>query len=473
MALLQCAFVVALVASDRLVAVDRLTVLSAAKQATTFLTDHVSTQGGYLWRYSADLSLKEGEGVVTSPTIWVQPPGTPLLGEAFIDLYQATGDQQFLQAAISAAKVLLHGQMRSGGWQDRIELEPIRREKWAYRQAPPSPKAKDQSSLDDNKTQSALHFLIRLDKTLEMQNAEIHEAVNYGLDCLLKKGQLPGGGFPQVWTDQPIERDAEILQQASFPDEWSRNYPGHNSYWNRYTLNDNLALDVVQVLLLANEVYGEKRYLDSVIQFADSLLRTQLPHPQPAWAQQYNDQVQPTWARKFEPPAVATSESFDVIRTLLLVNAHTGEKKYMDAASRALEYLKSCRLPDGRVARFYELQTNRPLYFDRTYQLTYDDSDVPTHYSFKLADRTDSLQQMLKRLRALEPHQRVPTFKQTSRPSPTKIDRIIEAMDGRGAWVTSVGLRYHPKTDSAESNRVIEMSVTARNLQQLAAYLKP
>ena len=40
-----------------------LDALDAAKRSVSFLTDRVSTQGGYLWRYSSDLSLREGEGV--------------------------------------------------------------------------------------------------------------------------------------------------------------------------------------------------------------------------------------------------------------------------------------------------------------------------------------------------------------------------------------------------------------------------
>src|SRR6056297_3638429 len=58
--------------------------LKVAKRATTFLTEKVSTEGGYLWAYSADLKHREGEGVVNTETVWVQPPGTPTIGTAFV-----------------------------------------------------------------------------------------------------------------------------------------------------------------------------------------------------------------------------------------------------------------------------------------------------------------------------------------------------------------------------------------------------
>ena len=41
----------------------------------------------------------------------------------------------------------------------------------------------------------------------------------------------------------------------------------------------------------------------------DFLLLAQMPEPQPAWCQQYHPDMHPVWARKFEPPAIACSES--------------------------------------------------------------------------------------------------------------------------------------------------------------------
>ncbi|MEM6364929.1 MAG: pectic acid lyase, partial [Planctomycetota bacterium] len=115
------------------IAQERDEAINVAKRAVQFLTEEVSTRGGYVWRYSSDLTLREGEGKITTETVWVQPPGTPAVGEAFLELHLATGDGQFLEAARKAGEILLKGQMRSGGWQAMIELEPTRRRRWAYR----------------------------------------------------------------------------------------------------------------------------------------------------------------------------------------------------------------------------------------------------------------------------------------------------------------------------------------------------
>ena len=437
--------------------------LAAAKKATTFLTDQISTEGGYLWRYSADLQLREGEGIVDTRTIWIQPPGTPTVGEAFLHLYEATGDKQFLDAARSAGEALRLGQMRSGGWQAMIEFEPERRKKWAYRTEKLRKKTKDQSSLDDDKTQSALRFAMKLDQALKFQDAAIHEMVTYGLNGLLNKGQMRNGAFPQVWTND--NRPLISMQPASYPDAWPRSYPGHQEYWYRPTLNDNLAPDVIRTLLLAETIYNDDRYRKAAIRLADFLLLAQMPEPQPAWAQQYSFDMQPMWARKFEPPAITGGESQGVLETLMDIYAATGNKKYLVPIPKALDYLKRSELPNGRLARFYELKSNRPLYFTKDYKLTYDDSDVPTHYSFSVSSRVDKLRRRYEKLLD-QTTRRGPKTTDPQAPNNETMRTIVQSLDERGAWVADGKLRYHKKRCS-----VIEIKTTVANLESLAAFL--
>ena len=448
--------------------------LAAAKSAVRFLTEEVSTEGGYLWRYSADLTLREGEGVVTTQTIWTQPPGTPTLGEAFLDLYAATRDPQFLDAARQVGKALRQGQMLSGGWQASIEFEPQRRAKWAYRTHAKQPRrAKDQSSLDDDKSQSSMRFVVRLDKALAFQDEAVHEMAVFALNGLVEHGQFANGGFPQVYSrtlQETLPNAIDPSAPASFPDSWSRKYEGHQNYWYRPTLNDNLAPDVFATLMLAHRVYGDQRYRKAAIKLADFLVLAQLPEPQPAWAQQYSYTMQPIWARKFEPAAVTGGESQGVIRTLLDIYVSTGDKKYLKPIPRALDYLERSQLPDGRLARFYELGSNRPLYFSKDYQLTYDDSDMPTHYGFQVASSVAKLRVKYKEVSALTQPQlekrREALGRSTRRVSEQDVSALIESMDERGAWVSSEGMRFHKRPGA-----VIDMRRTAENLTAIAAFL--
>ncbi len=405
--------------------------------------------------------------MVDETTIWVQPPGTPAVGEAFVCLYEATGEPLFAEAARAAAEALRRGQMRSGGWQASIEFAEKRRAKWAYRVDPVRPGQKDQSSLDDDKTQSAIRFLVHLDQALEQRDPAVHDTAIYALAGLLSKGQFSNGGFPQVWTGEPGDvgrRDA----RAGYPESWEREYPGHREYWSRATLNDNLMADVIDTLFLAEDVYGDERYRRAAMRAADFLIRAQMPDPQPAWAQQYDDAMHPMWARKFEPPAVTGGESQGVIATLLKVYRRAGQKKYLEPIPRALAYLEASMLPDGSLARFYELRTNRPLFFTRDYRLTHDDRDLPTHYAFTVPSR---LRELRAEYETLERSAKAPAVDGSSRRKPRSageraVRQIIESLDERGAWVTAEGLRYHK-----QPGPVVDMQVTVNNLMTLAGYL--
>ncbi len=396
------------------------------------------------------------------------------MGEAFLDLYAATADQQFLAAARQVGEALRKGQMLSGGWQASIEFEPPRRAKWAYRtHAKQSPRAKDQSSLDDDKSQSAMRFVVRLEKALEFQDRAVHEMAVFALNGLVEHGQFANGGFPQVYSRTlkgtlPDEIDPNA--PASFPESWSRKYEGHQNYWYRPTLNDNLAPDVFATLMLAHRVYREERYREAAIKLADFLLLAQLPEPQPAWAQQYSYAMQPIWARKFEPAAITGGESQGVIRTLLDIYLCTGEQKYLKPIPRALDYLERSQVPDGQLARFYELGSNRPLYFTKDYQLTYDDSDMPTHYRFQVASSVAKLRAKYKEVSALTQQQLEKRHEasrcSTRRVTEKEVVAIMESMDERGVWVSTEGMRYYKRPGA-----VIDMRRTTESLSTLAAFL--
>ena len=55
--------------------------VNAMRRATEFFRTKVSTRGGYLWRYSEDLSRREGEGKATDTIVWLENQPT-LLGHA-------------------------------------------------------------------------------------------------------------------------------------------------------------------------------------------------------------------------------------------------------------------------------------------------------------------------------------------------------------------------------------------------------
>src|SRR5262245_48416332 len=259
---------------------------------------------------------------------WLQPPGTPSVGEAYLHAYERTKEQFLLDAAIHTARSLVKGQLHSGGWDNSIEFDPEKRKAHAYRvDGPPAARARNVSTLDDNKTQSAIRFLMHIDRALGFKDQPIHEATLYALDSLVKV-QYPNGAWPQRFSGAPKAEDFPVIK-ANYPDSWPRTFPGVN-YAGYYTLNDNAQADVISTLFEGAEIYDERRYSDSARRGGDFLILAQMPEPQPAWAQQYNAQMQPAWARKFEPPSVTGGESHGAIRTLMDVYRQTGDKKYLE-----------------------------------------------------------------------------------------------------------------------------------------------
>ncbi len=311
---------------------------------------------------------------------------------------------------------------------------------------------------------------MRLDQALDFRDPRIHEAVQFALQRLLA-AQYPNGAWPQGFAEPPDPRKYPV-KKAEYPPSWSR-IPERQPYHTFYTLNDNVLADMIEVMFEAARIYHDDRFHQAACQGADFLLLAQMPEPQPAWAQQYDFQMHPAWARKFEPPAITGGESQAVLRTLLAVYRHTGNKKYLEPIPRAIAYLRRSQLADGQLARFYELKTNRPLYFTRQYQLTYDDSDLPTHYAFKVPNTLDRIEVEYRRLAATDPSRLIPPA--PKRPGPPsarlvqQVQAVLAAQDAQGRWVEEGRLRYHGKSDP--TRRIIDCQTFIRNVLILSHYL--
>jgi PelA/Pel-15E family pectate lyase len=435
---------------------------AAMRKAAGYYRENVATHGGYVYYYSTDLNQRWGEGAATPDQIFVQPPGTPTVGLAYLTAYKATGDKFYLDAAREAGAALIHGQLQSGGWTQTVDFDPRGSKVAQYRSG--KGRGKNNSTLDDGISQSAIQFLARLDQALEFKDQEVHEAAAFALDALLQ-AQFENGAFPQVWTG-PVAKQSVI--KASYPSYDWRTENRIKEYWTQYTLNDGLAGTVAQTLLVAFEVYQEPRYKAALTKLGEFLLLAQMPEPQPAWSQQYSYDMHPIWARKFEPPAVTGGESQDVLETLLKIYRVTGDKKYVAPFPTALAYLKKSRLSDGRLARYYELQTNKPLYMTEDYQLTYSDADVPDHYGWKVDSRLEAIERGYAAAAAGDRGQE--TGNKSA--SDDEVRKIIAALDDQGRWIsTYAGERLVGQPKFKPGFQYLDSGVFSRNLETLSAYI--
>lgn len=469
---------------------SREAVVAGLGKATAFYHRSVAKHGGYVYSYSADLTLSEGEGTTGATTIWVQPPGTPTVGEAFLDSWKATGDDGHLAAARDAGQALVLGQLQSGGWYYSIEFDPELRRKLAYRldldgqPLPDHVPLKDRaissgwdvwkrrpyknnvSTFDDDVTQAATRFLIRLDQALDFNDDAVHHAALLALTAL-QRTQYPNGGwsanFDRLPELPPSDADYPVVP-ANFPESWPRTWP--KDFTGCYVTNDDLVADMIDTLLLAGDVYGDEQCLAAAKRAGDFLLLAQMPDPQPAWAQQYDKRMQPCWSRAFEPPAISGGESQRIIAVLLRLHLATGDDRYLAPIPKAIAYLRASLRDDGRLARFYELKSNRPLYFTRRdgrHVMTYDDDHLASGYGYVVDSDLDALDAAYQRIRS-DDTAKPPTNEDLG----DEVRAILDAQDDRGAWVEPGRLRHH-KVEPAGG--IIDSATFAANVGTLCKYL--
>lgn len=401
-------------------------VKSGLRRAGTFYAEKAAAHGGYVYYYSPDLSERWGEGRATADQVWVQEPGSPAVGGAFLMAYEATGEAGYLAAAKAAAGALLHGQLASGGWTNAVDFDAGGSQAARYCQGRGKPKGKNFSTLDDGITQGALRFLLRLEKAAPEAVPGLKEAIDVGLAALLA-AQFPNGGFPQGW-EGPVERRAVVA--AQYPEYDWRTENRIKNYWEHYTLNDGVCIQVAELLELAVRLRGDGRCKEALVKLGDFLLLAQMPEPQPAWAQQYDAEMRPIWARKFEPPAIAGRESEDAMLTLIQIAKLTREPRYVATLPAARAWMERSLLADGRLSRYYELISNKPLYMTADYELTHDDGRLPKHYGWKTGSRLMEIDAAMAGLRAGagEPAKAVV--------SEAEVRAILAALDAEGKWIS-------------------------------------
>jgi Pectic acid lyase len=485
---------------------------AALRKAVEFYRTRVSTQGGYHFQYTEDLSYGRSEMSEGPTRVEVQRDGTPIVGMAYLDAYEATRDTYYLEGAREVARALVRGQLCSGGWDYSIEFDTQKRSQFPYRadgkcgESAPS-RAIRPTTLDDNVTQAAVRLLMRVDRDLDFKDAPIHEAALFALESLIT-AQYPNGAWPQRYSRFP-DPSAFPVKPASYPDSWPRTWPG-SDYQGHYTFNDDSIIDMIDAMLEAARIYKEPRYLASAEQGGEFILLAQMPEPQPGWAQQYDREMHPAWARAFEPPSVTGGEAQSVMKGLLLLFRETGKRKYLEPLSTALPYYRRSLLPSVDnppeirrrtcpgatpcLARFAELKTNRPLYITKGtrltaldrgatnvdgYEVSYSDASVITHYSVLvsgagLAAIEREFQELQKaadparlkrpdRLRGLSPWN-VADGAANRRPTDvsleTRVRAVIDAMDPRGAWVEdgSIGKANHLVSVFAARDMVVTLA---------------
>lgn len=198
------------------------------------------------------------------------------------------------------------------------------------------------------------------------------------------------------WPDECIKESIEKGLKFIVRSQHKKSNSWENKNHRHITYNDGVMTGVLGLLLdilhntsfqyLAGELDLENVYLRGI----DCILKTQIKRANGKfgiWAQQHDHEtLEPVWARSYEMPAYATSESVGVIKLLQRHRLHYDENA-ADIDTRiesAIKFLRELQLfnrewegyydprkgkpfPTGRPiwARFYDLNTERPIFANR------------------------------------------------------------------------------------------------------------
>jgi hypothetical protein len=360
---------------------------------------------------------------------------------SFLRASRISGDPNHLQAARDAAFALIRGQNHLGGWEHTIHFN--------------QPKSK-RVSFDDDQTQSAIRLMMELDQDIDDDSLTI--AIEKALHMMLVS-QLENGG-------------------------WPHKYPAQGNYHDYATFNDRGINDCIGTMMMASQYYVKPEYRESLDRAGRFMMISQLPPPQPGWAQQYNEYLQPAWARDFEPPAVCPAVTVNNLHTLIDLYEFTENRLYLKPIPDAILWLEDIQLPNGKWPRFVEIGTGKALYYDRGRIRVNSIEELHierrTGYGYE-NDLTRQLQDVKKRFAlirgSVEPPDPVLSRRQEMEELIPKVKAIIAAQDEFGRWVSrndrfkvyTTGERWNGQYDIKDR---VSSAVFNRNINTLCAYLE-
>jgi len=298
-------------------------------------------------RVAAPFGLADWDIVV------LRSPGTPAGILTLLNGYRLTGDERYLASARRAGDLLVALQMGSGGWFSEMPARgrfPVPWFTWTVLR----------TAIDDDVTPGAIRALLVLYQTTR-QDA-YRDAAERGIAFLVER-QLPGGAWPLVARPQ-----------------WKQML--YRDFEDQPTLNDGATTQSLTTLLMAARVLGRPELVKAARRAGDWIVAAQQAAPQAGWAQQYDEAGKPAPARRYERIALASWETRYVIEALVELAEATGNAAYCTPVAPAARWLVASQISPGCWARFYELGSNHPLYFNERREIVGNPSEAHQPYDW-------------------------------------------------------------------------------------------
>ena len=286
----------------------------------------------------------------------------------------------------STAEKMLIFQRAIGGWPKAVGNEKVDYShplSAAHRASTLADKSRNDATIDNNATTREISYLVKA--YARTHNPAYRAGAENGIRYLLKM-QYANGGFPQF-------------------------YPDNSGYRHQITYNDNAMVKALEVLRATANKDADYAGLDpTLVSLAQDavtrgiacILKTQyVRNGKPtAWCAQYDEKtLQPDKARAFELASLSGDESVNIVRFLMGIENPSAQVK--TAIENAVAWLDKVKMPNMAVkdidapsepkgrdrvmvseagatlwARFYDLNTDRPIYVGRDSKVHYKLAEV-------------------------------------------------------------------------------------------------
>ncbi|HHX01991.1 MAG TPA: pectate lyase [Firmicutes bacterium] len=261
------------------------------------------------------------------------------------------------ERAITVADNIIAWQTESGGWNKNIDFSSVMYQPGMSRGERTS-SGVEAGTFDNSASINEMKFLAMMYATHGTERYK--DAVIKGVDWMLD-AQYPSGGWPQY-------------------------YPLRGGYSDNVTFNDGAMTNVlkyIQEILKYRGLYeylGEERFarleaaLDKGLEF---ILKAQIEvnGHLTAWCQQHDPVTyEPKMGRSYEHPSIVSAESVPIVEFLMSLPDPSDEVRR--AILSALEWFEISRLPNGQWARFYDIQSNVPIFSGRDSIIRYEVTDI-------------------------------------------------------------------------------------------------
>ena len=289
---------------------------------------------------------------------------------------------QIDEAARIADQVILF-QKENGGWEKNIDMAAILSE--VEKAALVKSKSEGETTIDNGATFTQIRFLGKiitaslLKQTPPNNFPKYKESFNKGLDYLFA-AQYENGGYPQF-------------------------FPLRKGYYTHITFNDNAMIGVLKLLREVAKAKEDFAFVDDVrrikaekaVEKAIPLilkLQVEIGGKKTIWAAQYDENtLKPAAARKFEPISLTAGESIGIVRFLMYDGKPSAE--IVEAVEAAIEWYRKNKIEGIRWerkndentvikdrnappiwARFYEIETMKPIFIGRDSVIHYDVMEI-------------------------------------------------------------------------------------------------